>query len=118
MKKGTAIYAINSVGNLCILIPKLRGDGYVKAPFGGHHANEKYREITHYNDLPIKDIEDCDGYVSVSFSVSRWSDTFTLIIGEVQEHFEKVLPRIKKWEKLSHKEFMEQVMINEGYGKG
>jgi ABC-type tungstate transport system permease subunit len=63
-----AIYHVSeSMNALLVLIPKKRGKGYLKSPFGGHHRNDKYNEFLTLDDQhDTSELNDVDGYLHIS----------------------------------------------------
>jgi hypothetical protein len=112
-KSNTALISINGISDINILIPKIRGKGYVKSPFGGHHSNDKYKELSRFNiDMDVSDI---DGYVNIhtSYRINQWDDAFNDYVNNIKKVFEELFPRIKSWKEIELRQFMDIVIKGE-----
>jgi len=120
MQRNTAlIYFSNCFGyshntyakyNVLLLIPKLRGEGYLRAPFGGQHSNERYWDFIGEMRLG-GDVTDCDGYVSIDLRLSNDGERIKapeIIYAAVR----KVFQQVENFKLTSHYDIM-TIVINQ-----
>jgi len=106
-------YYIGTRKTLSVLIPKKIGSGYLKSPFGGHHANEQYSDFTDstvWGDLKNIvgwDVCDIDGYLAIGLCSSSPSDED---IQKVLKELQRVFPRISEWDEWSEKQFFNYIL--------
>jgi len=86
---------------LNVLIPKTRGDGYLKVP-AGHHINER---ISHFEDFIECDVFGLDGMLSIDCGSAIATYPETRLLFE-----NKAMPELSRvygfpWREASHKEF-------------
>ena len=93
------------------LIPKSRGKGYLKAPFGGEHSNDRYHAFMNEMDCDLYfDAFDVDGYLHVEFKDYRIKNQ-----NEHLPYFEnmaklllKLFPKhADEWEKVDRNKFFD-----------
>jgi len=107
-KKGPIRYYTGIQKGVAILIPKLRGVGYLKSPFGGHHANFKYREFGYHNIKGKGDSVDIDGYLFVEISFNSWQPEYEQCVKEIVEALCEIFPQAEGYEEI-HSEFWDHV---------
>jgi len=102
--KHTVLYFTGLLESISLLIPKQRGSGYLKSPFGGHHSNERYwRFLEAIGQLT--QVDDIDGYVNVSTRYLGQFDDKEEFEKKVMEAVIKVFPQVEKYEEIQHAEF-------------
>ena len=107
-KKGPIRYFTGIQKGVAILIPKKRGTGYLKSPFGGHHANDKYREFGDYTIKGKGDSVDIDGYLFVEISFSSWEPAYDQCVKEIMEALCEIFPQVEGYGEI-HSEFWDHV---------
>jgi hypothetical protein len=114
-KTNTALISIDGVSGLGILIPKVKGVGYVKSPLGGHHSNEKYKDLLSLHIENLGDVDDIDGYVHLTQRgrFNKWDDGYVAYMDNIKKAFTDLFPRIKDWKVLDWGKFMDVVIVNQ-----
>jgi hypothetical protein len=104
-----ALYTHN-YAEILFLIPKLRGSGYVKAPFGGHHGNAHYLSIMdRLSNIDFVSLIDVDGYVCFDFDKSgHYESDLEAIKTAIKEEFK----RVTEFEYLTWTSFLDKVEEN------
>jgi hypothetical protein len=98
----TIIYTCGALGHLMILIPKKTGNGYLKQPFGGAHANDAYRAFQRSHPawfLNITGSDDSDGYIEIATKINSWDADFERGVSETMAALIAVFPHVEAWEK-------------------
>ena len=108
----TALFTYDSLYNMYVLIPKKRGEGFLKYALGGHHGNDKYRELI-YHDVVSEyfgDVTDVDGYVSIEMKGHGLDDTFKSKASEVRAVIKELFPQIRNWKQFTLSDFLDETM--------
>lgn len=107
MEEKKILFYTGILYEISILIPKFRGAGFLKSPFGGHHINKRYYELYNLFEMEIginnapRSIIDIDGYVALEFSTSRPPKAANLYLDEVL----KVFPYCTGYKEIGKSEF-------------
>ena len=88
-----ALFFLGIKGCVAILIPKKRGVGYLKSPFGGHYAGEKYKEFCSLNLTYAGDAFDIDGYLSIGLGLNSWDADYIKAVTEIMEGVISIFPQ-------------------------
>lgn len=110
-KKNIGLYSTHSM-DLVVLIPKLRGVGYVKAPFGGHHSNQYYRAFMMF-DFPLHYFGCCDadGYLIIPLTFNTQQEHKELVENVLKALIE-IFPRISEFKKIEWNDYFDIVEKN------
>lgn len=97
------VYHNTDDGRVLFLIPKKRGKGFLKAPFGGHHCNDYYFAFKNLCDYDCVDI---DGYLEVLVPerVKKSPYTLPLLLFNILE----VFPGIMFFNEVSYSDFIDR----------
>ena len=96
------LYYVGIARGVSILIPKRRGVGYLKAPFGGHHCNDAYRAFT--SEIQ-SDCFDIDGYLFVGTSYNWQSQEYRDFTSEVLQVLLEIYPHCSGAKEIGSDEF-------------
>ena len=92
-KKGPIQYFLGIHKEVAILIPKKRGNGHLRSPFGGHHANRQYIEFCDHNIRGKGDSVDIDGYLVVGISFHQFEAEYEQCVKEIMEALCEIFPQ-------------------------
>lgn len=113
MNKETTLLYSTSLNEIAVLIPRKHLNGYLKAPFGGSHTNEKYKEwMREVSEMPIFSTCDLDGYLSIGFLSDRYKDHVKNNLQKVIETLIKLFPQITDSKEISLDEFYNATIKN------
>lgn len=104
-----ALFFLGIQNSVCVLIPKKRGKGYLKSPFGGHHANLQYRQFNQSNLEKVGDSVDIDGYLSIEIRANSWDKDYYDVVHSVMDELMEVFPQIKGYEEIDSPTFWSHV---------
>lgn len=104
-----ALFFLGIQNRVCVLIPKKRGKGYLKSPFGGHHANLQYRKFNQSNLEKVGDCVDIDGYLSVDIRANSWGKDYYDVVHSIMDELMDVFPQIKGYEEIDSPTFWSHV---------
>ena len=90
---------------ISILVPKKRGIGYLKSPFGGHHCNKHYFEFTSLNLTYVGDCCDIDGYLSIDFRLNQWDEEYQFAINEIMTGIVTVFKQCEGYKEIDAETF-------------
>ena len=103
-KKGPIKYFLGIHKEVAILIPKKRGVGYLRSPFGGHHTNRQYFDFCDYNIKGKGDSVDIVGYLVVGISFYSLQPEYDQCVKEIMEALCEIFPQADGYEEI-HSEF-------------
>ena len=107
-----AVYTTTNLGQtVCLKVPRLRGNGFVKSICGFHSMNDVYRNLMDDADEVInhkEGIADCDGYLSVPIRSFDWDADHEEKVKVVLDAIQKQFPRITEWEDVGSSFFVTQ----------
>ena len=113
-KTSVGLYYTKGLEFIAILIPKIRGGGYLKTPFGGRHSNDKYKlfERANIDLVNYHQTNDIDGYLHIATEISYFDDGHEAVVKEVIDFLKDIFPQIDSWKKITGDEFFDTVELN------
>lgn len=106
MEKREALYYCGISYQLAVLIPKKKGDGFLKSPFGGHHCNDYYRKFTSLAPRGTGDCVDIDGYLAIGVSYNPSQR----LVKDICSALKKTFPHISNFKEIGHDKFYSIVL--------
>ncbi len=105
LNKGCLLYFTGVYERIEILMPRERGKGWLKSPFGGHHTNSFYWDFLNLRIPYVGDCYDINGYLSICFSKHNHESDFNESVQLVLDGLKEVFSQILSTKELSHDEF-------------
>ncbi len=97
-----------SYKEICFLVPKINGKGYLKSPFGGHHFTKRYKS---FKDKFENDLNDIDGMCSIDIIFGDNKDD---VVSRLKTFLLKEFPYITGIRIVNSDEFYALICQNEG----
>ena len=94
------------------LIPKKRGSGFLKAPFGAHHVNkhfQKWSDMT-FNNKNIADAFDIDGFLNIETKIRYKDEGFDELLNEILEILLQIFDQATGSRKVSRGRFLRYLL--------
>lgn len=98
---------------IAVLIPKRKGEGFLKSPFGGHHSNKYYWDFMNKmtNERHFKDVSDIDGCAYVSTYLCYYEEGFDKHEENILKALESVFKHVNGFERITRHDFWKKMGV-------
>jgi len=115
-KQKKILYCTDFLKSMIVLIPKRKQKGYLKAPFGGTHANDLYWNFLSLDGQQyINNCCDIDGYLEITLNIfdnNNQDEEYKKAIKQILKDLIKVFNHCDSFEKINNRNEIFDIILN------